>query len=77
MSEFKDKSITEGTRKKTDYENDQKSRLALNVERIDGGKLQIPIMVDAKTTEEEEKYQHNTLLAVTPLARLPGHDKLN
>ncbi|MBK5375814.1 hypothetical protein JFT81_14340 [Pseudomonas sp. TH43] len=77
MSEFKDKSITEGTRKKTDYENDQKSRLALNVERTDGGKLQIPIMVDAKTTEEEEKYQHNTLLAVTPLARLPGHDKLN
>ena len=77
MSEFKDKSITEGTRKKTDYENDQRSRLALNVERTDGGKLQIPIMVDAKTTEEEEKYQHNTLLAVTPLARLPGHDKLN
>lgn len=77
MSEFKDKSITEGTRKKTDYENDQKSRLTLNVERTDGGKLQIPIMVDAKTTEEEEKYQHNTLLAVTPLARLPGHDKLN
>ncbi|KAE9641696.1 hypothetical protein EJA70_21285 [Pseudomonas sp. PB103] len=77
MSEFKDKSITEGTRKKTDYENDQKSRLALNVERTDGGKLQIPIMVDAKTTEELDKYQQNTLLAITPLARLPGHDKLN
>ncbi|MBK5525498.1 hypothetical protein JFT91_25480 [Pseudomonas sp. TH08] len=77
MSEFKDKSITEGTRKKTDYDNDQKSRLALSVDRIDGGKLQIPIMVDAKTTEELDKYQQNTLLAITPLARLPGHDKLN
>lgn len=77
MSSFNDKPISEGTRKKTEYENEQKSRLALNVERTDGGKLQIPIMVDAKTTQEEEKYQHNTLLAVTPLARLPGHDKLN
>ncbi|QAY83358.1 hypothetical protein [Pseudomonas arsenicoxydans] len=77
MSSFNDKPISEGTRKKTEYENEQKSRLALNIGRTDGGKLLIPIMVDAKTTQEEEKYQHNTLLAVTPLARLPGYDKLN
>lgn len=77
MSSFNDKPISEGTRKKTDYENAQKSRLAINLKRTDGGELQIPILVDAKTTTEEEKYQHNTLLAVTPLARLPGHDKLN
>lgn len=77
MSEFKDKSINEGTRKKVDYENDQKYRLVLNVERIDGGHLQIPIMVDAKTTEELDRFQKNIVLAVTPLARLPGHDKLN
>lgn len=77
MSSFNDKPISEGTRKKTEYENAQKSRLAINLKRTDGGELQIPILVDAKTTTEEEKYQHNTLLAVTPLARLPGHDKLN
>ncbi|PKH15668.1 hypothetical protein BI292_19905 [Pseudomonas sp. 43NM1] len=77
MSSFNDKPISEGTRKKTEYENKQKSRLALNVQRTDGSILQIQIMVDAKTTQEEEKYQHNTMLAVTPLARLPGHDKLN
>ncbi|MFW8695548.1 hypothetical protein, partial [Mesorhizobium japonicum] len=73
----KDKSINEGTRKKVDYENDQKYRLVLNVERIDGGHLQIPVMVDAKTTEELDRFQKNIVLAVTPLARLPGHDKLN
>ena len=77
MSSFNDKPISEGTRKKTEYENAQKSRLAINLKRTDGGELQIPILVDAKTTTEEEKYQHNTLLAVTPLARLPGHDQLN
>jgi len=77
MSKFNDKPINEGIRKKTDYQNDKKARLALNIQRTDGGMLQIPLLVDVKTTEELERFQQNTLLAVMPMARLPGHDKLN
>jgi len=77
MSNFIDTLISQGTRKKIEYDDAQRSRLVLNIGRTDGGTLQIPILVDAKSTQEEETYQHNTLLAITPLARLPGHDKLH
>lgn len=40
MSGFQDQSIDEGVRKRTTYQNDRRARLALNVERQDGGILQ-------------------------------------
>jgi hypothetical protein len=75
MSSFNDKNIEQGVRKRAEYENSRRARLVLNVDRKDGGKLQLPILLDARTTEEEENVQQNTLLAVMPMARLPGHDK--
>ncbi|MBX8487955.1 hypothetical protein [Pseudomonas cichorii] len=75
MSAFNDTSITQGTRKKTEYLNDQRARLALQIPRTDGGVLQIPLLSDAQSTREEETIQRNTLLSVLPLARLPGYDK--
>lgn len=75
MSTFNDKPITQGTRKKTEYLNDQNARLALQIPRTDGGMLQIPLLPDAQSTREEETIQRNTLLSVLPLARLPGYDK--
>ncbi|GFM77725.1 hypothetical protein PSCICM_35440 [Pseudomonas cichorii] len=75
MSTFNDKPITQGTRKKTEYLNDQNARLALQIPRTDGGLLQIPLLPDAQSTREEETIQRNTLLSVLPLARLPGYDK--
>ena len=75
MSTFNDKPITQGTRKKTEYLNDQNARLALQIPRTDGGLLQIPLFSDARSTREEETIQRNTLLSVLPLARLPGYDK--
>ncbi|MBX8592803.1 hypothetical protein K5D56_25860 [Pseudomonas cichorii] len=77
MNTFNDKSITQGTRKQTEYLNDQRARLALQVPRTDGGVLQIPLLPDALSTREEESIQRNTLLSVLPLARLPGYDKPN
>ena len=44
MSGFQDQSIDEGVRKRTAYQNDRRARLALNVERQDGGILQIPVV---------------------------------
>ncbi|MBI6852873.1 hypothetical protein YA0002_08855 [Pseudomonas cichorii] len=75
MNTFNDKSITQGTRKQTEYLNDQRARLALQVPRTDGGVLHIPLLPDALSTREEESIQRNTLLSVLPLARLPGYDK--
>ncbi|MBX8575823.1 hypothetical protein [Pseudomonas cichorii] len=77
MSAFNDTSITQGTRKKTEYLNDQRARLALQIPRTDGGVLQIPLLSDARSTREEESIQRNTLLCVQPLARLPGYDTLD
>ncbi|MBX8517033.1 hypothetical protein K5D69_20345 [Pseudomonas cichorii] len=77
MSAFNDTSITQGTRKKTEYLNDQRARLALQIPRTDGGVLQIPLLSDARSTREEETIQRNTLLSVLPLARLPGYDTLD
>ena len=74
MSSFNDKNIEQGVRKRTEYENTRRARLVLNVDRKDGGKLQLPILLDARTTDEEENIQQNTLLAVVPMARLPGYD---
>ncbi|MGA6098197.1 hypothetical protein ACPESN_09990 [Stutzerimonas marianensis] len=74
MSSFNDENIEQGVRKRTEYENTRRARLVLNVDRKDGGKLQLPILLDARTTDEEENIQQNTLLAVVPMARLPGYD---
>ncbi|AHF68282.1 MULTISPECIES: hypothetical protein [Pseudomonas syringae group] len=77
MKTFNDKSINQGTRKHTEYLNDQRARLALQVPRTDGGVLHIPLLPDALSTREEESIQRNTLLSVLPLARLPGYDQPN
>lgn len=77
MSELKDQPIEQGVRKRTQYENSQRKRLALSIEREDGGELSLPIAVDMRSHEEEEDIQQNTLLAIMPLARLPGYDAYN
>lgn len=74
MSSFNDQGIEQGVRKRTEYENARRARLVLNIDRKDGGKLQLPLLQDARTTEEEENIQQNTLLAVVPMARLPGYE---
>ncbi|AMR65687.1 hypothetical protein [Aquipseudomonas alcaligenes] len=76
MSSFNDQNIEQGVRKRTEYENAQRARLVLNIDRKDGGKLQLPLLLDARITEEEVNVQQNTLLAVMPLARLPGYDSV-
>jgi hypothetical protein len=75
MSELKDQPIDQGTRKRTAYDNARRARLALNIERSDGGMLQIVIETDMRSNEEEPEIQQNTLLAVVPMARLPGHEQ--
>ncbi len=75
MSVFNNKPITQGTRKKTEYLNDHRAQLAMQIPRSDGGVLQIPLLSDARSTREEETIQRNTLLSVLPLTRLPGHDQ--
>jgi len=77
MSELKDQPIDQGTRKRTEYDNARRARLALNIERTDGGMLQIPVESDMRSHEEEQEIQQNTFLAVVPMARLPGHDQFN
>jgi len=75
MSELKDQPIDQGTRKRAEYDNARRARLALNIERSDGGMLQIVVETEMRSNEEEPMIQQNTLLAVVPLARLPGHDQ--
>lgn len=77
MSELKDQPIDQGTRKRTEYDNTRRARLALNIERTDGGMLQIVVETDMRSNEEEPEIQQNTLLAVVPMARLPGHDQFD
>ena len=77
MSELKDQPIKQGTRKRAEYDNARRARLALNIERSDGGMLQIPIESDMRSHEEEPEIQQNTFLAVVPMARLPGYDKFD
>lgn len=77
MSELKDEPIEQGTRKRTQYEDAQRKRLVLNIDREDGGKLSLPIAVDMRSHEEEENIQQNTFLAIMPLARLPDHNAYN
>src|SRR3990167_294781 len=75
MSELKDQPIKQGTRKRAEYDNTRRARLALNIEHTDGGMLQIPVELDVRSNEEEPEIQQNTFLAVVPMARLPGHDQ--
>jgi len=75
MSGLVDEPIEQGTRKRADYETRQRARLALNIERIDGGTVQIIVESDMRSHEEEAEIQQNTFLAVMPLARLPGHGR--
>src|SRR3546814_16448305 len=74
MSEIKDQPINQGTRKRTDYDNARRARLGLNIERSDGGMLQIVVETDMRSHEEEESIQQNTFIAVVPMARRPGYD---
>ncbi len=75
MSGLVDEPIKQGTRKRTEYETRQRARLALNIDRLDGGTLQIIVESDMRSHEEEAEIQQNTFLAVMPLARLPGHER--
>ncbi|QMV63297.1 hypothetical protein VUJ49_25435 [Pseudomonas berkeleyensis] len=76
MSELKDQPIEQGVRKRTDYDNSRRASMALNVPRQDGGTLRIPVEQQMRSHEEEENIQQNTFLAVVPMGRLPGYDKL-
>ncbi len=75
MSELKDQPIEQGTRKRAEYDNTRRARLALSIGRTDGGSLQIVVETDMRSHEEEPEIQQNTFLAVIPMARLPGHDR--
>jgi hypothetical protein len=75
MSELKDRPIDQGTRKRAEYASARRARLALNIERTDGGTLQIVVETDMRSHEEEPEIQQNTFLAVVPMARLPGYEK--
>lgn len=77
MTELKDQPIDQGTRKRAAYEDSQRSSLVLNIQRTDGGMLKIPVEVEMRSNQEEPQIQQNTFLAVVPLARLPGYDKVN
>lgn len=77
MSELKDQPIDQGTRKRAEYDSARRARLALNIQRTDGGMLQIPVESDMRSHEEELEIQQNTFLAVVPMARLPGHDRFD
>lgn len=77
MSELKNDPIKQGVRKRTEYEDSRRARLALTITCKDGGELSIPIAVDMRSHREEKEIQQNTLLAIMPLVRLPGYDKLN
>src|SRR5690606_9355239 len=77
MSELKDQTIDPGVRKRTECDDARRARLVLNIARSDGGTLAIPLLENARSTEEQAGLQQNTLLAVLPLARLPGYDKQN
>lgn len=75
MSELKDQPIEQGTRKRAEYDNARRARLALNIDRSGGGQLQILVETDMRSHAEEPEIQQNTFLAVVPMARLPGHDR--
>lgn len=75
MSELKDQPIKQGTRKRAEYDNARRARLALNIDRTDGGMLKIVVETDMRSNEEEPEIQQNTFLAVVPMARLPGYDQ--
>lgn len=74
MSGLKNQPINQGMRKRTDYDNARRARLGLNIERSDGGMLQIVVETDMRSHEEEQNIQQNTFLAVVPMARLPGYE---
>ncbi|WP_068824507.1 hypothetical protein [Pseudomonas sp. BMS12] len=76
MSELTDQPIEQGVRKRTDYDNSRRASMALNVPRQDGGTLRIPVEQQMRSHEEEEHIQQNTFLAVVPMGRLPGYDKI-
>ncbi|WP_312917616.1 hypothetical protein [Stutzerimonas kunmingensis] len=61
MSELKGQPINQGMRKRTDYDNARRARLGLNIERSDGGMLQIVVETDMRSHEEEQNIQQNTL----------------
>lgn len=75
MSSFNDQNIEQGVRKRTAYDNARRAQLVLNIERSDGGMLQIVVESDMRSHEEEPEIQQNTFLAVVPMARLPGYDQ--
>ncbi|WP_439885731.1 hypothetical protein ACTACK_11875 [Pseudomonas syringae] len=75
MNEFSDSETLRGTRKRTEYLDDRRARIALHIPRQDGGVVQIPLLSDTKATKEQEDIQRNTLIAIVPLARLPGYDE--
>lgn len=75
MSELKDQPIDQGTRKRTEYDNARRARLALNIDRTDGGVLQIIVDTDMRSSEEGLEIQQNTFLAIVPMVRLPGHER--
>lgn len=75
MSELKDQPIEQGTRKRAEYDNARRARLALNIDRSGGGQLQILVETDMRSHAEEPEIQQNTFLAVVPMPRLPGHDR--
>lgn len=84
MRPFQNQPIPQGVRQRTTLDPDEHTRLALSIQRQDGGVLHIIVADDMVGCEEREHIQDNTFQAVMPLARLPirhepllGHPKVN
>ncbi|MBD1589333.1 hypothetical protein, partial [Pseudomonas typographi] len=72
MSEFTEEPIEHGVRKRARYDSAEGKSLMLDILREDGGKLSLLLAEHMRSHTQQPRFQPNTLLAVVPLARLPG-----
>ncbi|MDN3557673.1 toxin VasX [Halomonas maura] len=72
LKSLQDEEIDLGTRRRTEYKDDENGSLVLTIPKRQGGEILIPLLEGARTTQEKDSYQDNTLIRVRPLAELSG-----
>ncbi|SDF70280.1 hypothetical protein SAMN05216571_101286 [Onishia taeanensis] len=72
LKSLEDEEIDLGTRRRTEYSDDENGSLVLMIPKRQGGEILIPLLEGARTTQEKGSYQDNTLIRVRPLAELNG-----
>lgn len=72
LKPLEDQEIDLGTRRRTEYRDDEDGSLVLTIPKRQGGEILIPLLEGARTTQEKDSHQDNTLLRVRPLAELSG-----